>query len=77
MIAVFRRSEGLPDKRLGFFCVVTHSKIRSEEHKSEGGGSDFGFLTIGSAWRWSELPFEAVRPLSLEVCKYSEAEILH
>lgn len=77
MIVVFRRFEGLLDKRLGFFCVVIYSRIRSEEYKLEGGGFDFGFLIIGSVWRWSELFFEVVRFLLLEVCKYFEVGILY
>lgn len=60
------------NKNLGFFCVGTHSRIRS---KSEEEGSDFGFL-IGSAWHWDELCLEVVRSLLLEVYKHSKAKVL-
>lgn len=42
---------------------------KSEEDRS-------GFLTIGSAWPWSELPLEVMRAPLLEVCKHSKAKIL-
>lgn len=57
MIALFKWCEGLAEKRLDFFCVVTYNRIRSNAYKSGKGGFDFGFVTTGSAWQWSQLAF--------------------
>lgn len=44
--------------------------------KSEEDRLDFGFLVIGRASQWNELPLEVVRFLLLEVCKHAKAKIL-
>ena len=49
MIVLFKWCEGLAEKRLNFFCVVTYSRIKNNAYKSGKGGLEFGSVTTGRA----------------------------